>query len=217
MARKCPVIVGHRANSPVWLKRYIKSEVDMVEFDVWYRDGRIGLGHILEDERHVTLRERIARFLLSIHIRRPPRPARLPQILPERVGAWLDLKTRIPPKELEVFRGLLDGRQVAVSTRWHSDIPDIRRSLPGALVFASLDHRPADPVKSARESLADGLSLRFAYIDEDLVNELHSEGLLVAAWTLNDETSIMQAIKMGVDYLITDLPWKAFKYCKRIV
>lgn len=211
---KCPTIVGHRANSPTWLQRYIEAGVDMVEFDVWYKDGKIGLGHILEDERHVTLRERVARFLLSIHIRKPPSPTELPELLPRGMGVWLDLKTRIPPEELSVFKGLLYGRQVVVSTRWHSDIPGIRRVLSGAKVFASLDHRPADPVEAARGPKADGLSLRFTYIDEELVKALHGKALLVAAWTINEEGNILQAIKMGVDYIITDLPWEALKLCR---
>lgn len=211
---KCPVIVGHRANSPAWLQRYLESGVDMVEFDVWYKDGKVGLGHILEKERHVTLRERVARFLLSVHIRKPPSPAELPTLIPRGVGVWLDLKTRIPPEELTAFRGLLEGRHVAVSTRWHSDIPNIKRALPGARVFASLDHRPADPVGVALRSRADGLSLRFTYIDRELVNALHNEALFVAAWTVNEEGSILQAIKIRVDYIITDVPWEALELCR---
>ncbi|GAB6148197.1 glycerophosphodiester phosphodiesterase [Stetteria hydrogenophila] len=209
MARR-PVIVGHRANTAAWLKRYLKAGVDMVEVDVWHRNGVTGLGHILEDPGYATVRERIAHLLLSIHFRKPLGIEALPRLVPPGIGVWLDLKTRIPRACLSRLRVLTRGRRIVFSTRWHNWIPVIKEEVPEALVFASLDHRPAG-AREMKAVQADGATLRFTYIDEELVEELHSAGLQLAAWTVNEESEMRRVIEMGVDYLITDLPWRALR------
>lgn len=183
----------------------------MVEIDVG--PGAV-LGHPAERHRAPTLRERLAQALVSFHLRRPVEPSRLPAILPAGVGVWLDLKAPGLAGRLGVFTPLLDGgRVVAVSTRWHNEVDEVREALPGALVFASIEHRPADPPLEAAAAGADGLAVKHAYLDRGMAAELRRAGFLLAVWTVNDREAIARALDAGVDYVITDYPADALEAC----
>lgn len=52
----------------------------------------------------------------------------------------------------------------------------------------------------------DAFSINMAYIDKSVVDEIHSRGKQVFAWTVNDEETARKLTAMGVDSLITDYP-----------
>lgn len=53
---------------------------------------------------------------------------------------------------------------------------------------------------------ADNFSVRYNYITESMVEEVHAQGKEVYAWTLNTQNGMEQMLELGVDNLITDQP-----------
>ena len=47
---------------------------------------------------------------------------------------------------------------------------------------------------------------QFRLASRELIDEVHDEGLMVWAWTVNDEAEIKRLLSLGVDGLITDYP-----------
>ena len=77
--------------------------------------------------------------------------------------------------------------------------PDIRT---GILYVARL----VDPVAVARAAAADALHLNWNYVDRDLVREVHTAGLAVSVWTVNEPKDMRMLIGMGVDSIAADYP-----------
>lgn len=55
---------------------------------------------------------------------------------------------------------------------------------------------------------ADVISVKFRYLNADLVSKAHSRGMEVYAWTVNDEKDVNNLLLMGVDSIITDSPYE---------
>lgn len=53
---------------------------------------------------------------------------------------------------------------------------------------------------------ADNFSVRYNYITDRMVEEVHTQGKELYAWTVNDQGSMEQMLSHGVDNLITDQP-----------
>ena len=51
---------------------------------------------------------------------------------------------------------------------------------------------------------ADSFSIEATSINKKLVNEIHSSGKAIFAWTINTEESIQNMINLNVDNIITD-------------
>jgi glycerophosphoryl diester phosphodiesterase len=76
-------------------------------------------------------------------------------------------------------------------------------AVPGGILY---DARLIDPFEAARLAHADAVHPGWPNVTPDLVGEAHRRGLAVAVWTVNDEDTIVELARMGVDVLITDVP-----------
>ncbi len=61
----------------------------------------------------------------------------------------------------------------------------------------------------------DVLIPQFKLASRELIEEVHSEGLTVIPWTVNEVTEIKRLLQLGVDGVITDYPEKAVKVIAR--
>lgn len=52
----------------------------------------------------------------------------------------------------------------------------------------------------------DAFSINMAYIDKNVIDEIHSRGKQIFAWTVNDRETARKLTVMGVDSIITDYP-----------
>ncbi len=66
----------------------------------------------------------------------------------------------------------------------------------------------------AKASQADIISPEFKWINKEVVDHLHANGIQVAPWTLNDKRDIDKAVSWGVDAIITDYPAELIAYLK---
>ena len=46
----------------------------------------------------------------------------------------------------------------------------------------------------------------YQLLDRDQIDAAHAQDILVIPWTINDEKTIRELVKMGVDGIITDYP-----------
>lgn len=60
---------------------------------------------------------------------------------------------------------------------------------------------------------ADAFSIKYSYITNDMVKEIHKRGKEVYAWTVNSEEKVKEMMLKGVDSIITDNPYRT----KRII
>ncbi len=220
-----PVVVGHRANSGRIVFLYKRMGVRYVEVDVRSNNGLVVVGHGRPVINRATPIGRLWAWIdYKLFFRDPlvgvHRLSEWLRILQEDLGirgVLLDLKTRVNPEPLagEVeasgFRG-----DVYVSGEDHRFLASVKEALPGATVLASYSVMPWDIVGCTRGAGVDGVALRKDYVSGDVVEELHSSGLLVFAWTVNRVEDAVRVVEAGVDGVISDRPDIVYRALRRL-
>jgi len=200
------IILGHRANTLRWIKRYLKEGADGVEIDAIKKNNRLVALHVVPTRRKRLLRERIGDFLSSMKFT-PPLPIEiLLDYLPSNSYAIVDLKNRIEPSLVveSIERSGLDIGRVFVSTRFHDEAPSLASA--GLKVLLSLDSRPVDLEVLVEKSKASGVSMNIEFLDREAVEKLKEKGFVVASWLINSSKEYEKARRLGVEYAITDYP-----------
>ncbi len=212
----CPWVVGHRANTRRWIRKHLRSGADGVEVDLYLDEsGRLVISHPPSRRRYPLLRERLASILSGVHLTPGVSPGELAALLPRGAILWLDLKARGTARILSTLpREVREWRPLVVSTRFHDEAREALREAPGALVVLSLQSRPPSPALLAKQAGASGFTIESTYIDEGLVEEARREGLIVAAWVVNDEHEAARLARLGVDIIITDFPGMVKRVCR---
>ena len=52
---------------------------------------------------------------------------------------------------------------------------------------------------------------RLSVLNQEIVDKIHSLGLLVYSWTINEPQHISKAMQLGIDGIITDFPDRIMK------
>jgi len=196
-----PLIVGHRANNLTKLRLYLQLGVDAVEVDVTGREVRHGQGRI----KPATLREAILRRIFFNEPRGESFDRIVRGLLDRNVALVVDLK--FPNIDASIFSSLPGDGSVLISSKFHNILRSLKPWLEGRyLTLASIQERPANPVRVMEDALADGLSVELSYVDEELLDEVKGAGGLVYVWTVNDVEQALSLASMGVDAITTDRP-----------
>jgi glycerophosphoryl diester phosphodiesterase len=66
--------------------------------------------------------------------------------------------------------------------------------------------KTTDPVFFAQDSGANMFLPEFSLLTPALVREVHGTGMTLVAWTVNEDTEIHRAMKLGIDGIATDNP-----------
>ncbi len=128
-------------------------------------------------------------------------------------GVLLDLRPGVDLSALAraVTESGFSWREVEASSSDHELLARLKREIPEVPVLASI----ADKIVGLGEYLAangfDGASLKYTIIDESLARQLKNRGLRVYAWTVNDGGEARRLAGMGVEGIITDVPWRIRK------
>ena len=204
-------IVAHKANRKSLLLNYLRQGVEVVEFDVTLENGALLVKHEVDLGFHGLRGLLMSYGYLLLDGREPLfRPSTLEEYLRfvnGRAGVWLDLKSRGIEREAAALACAHGAKLVVVSSGFHNTLRLAREGCVNAvLMLGNVNYRPADPVKEVELASADGLSVNHSFLDEELVEELHSAGYKVAAWVVNDPGKALELARLGVDYLITDRP-----------
>ncbi|RLE56707.1 MAG: hypothetical protein DRJ40_04810 [Thermoprotei archaeon] len=205
-----PLVIAHACNSLGRVAKCISQGANVIEIDVYSYGGELIAYHPPDPVVPVS---RVKRFIESIRYsvkrsRAPKLRDLLSEVLKYPIGIWLDLK--VPRIEDSVCKlvmelGISDER-LYFSSAYHYSLRVIKELLPKSRTFISLSERPVDPYYVAKCAQADGVSIRIDFLDRELVEQLHTHGIKVVVWTLNDEGQIINAVKLGVDGIVTDIP-----------
>ena len=74
-----------------------------------------------------------------------------------------------------------------------------------------------DIVRWTRDAGATVLGIQHSALDARVVSAARSDGITVAAWTVNEEPDIQRAINLGADVIISDRPDLALKLARQPV
>ena len=206
MDRARPLVMGHRANTPRWIRVYLREGAQALEVDVYQRGGRVLVLHPPPSHRPRLARERLGNILGSLHLYPETPLEEHLQHVPPGVPVMLDLKGRVEPGPLlrSLERAGRGPGDVVVATRRHDSAPGLEAA--GFRVLLSLDCRPQSLAALAPRGGAAGVTVNHVYVDEGLVGEARSLGWLVAAWRVNRPGEARRLAGLGVDVLITDYP-----------
>lgn len=133
------------------------------------------------------------------------------EILAGKKLVILDLKafvnTDIVVETLELIERMGMTDEVMVSSFYPNILRQTKALNPyirTAFIFESLIGQMYHQWWRRNRTDCDELHVRFGLLDHDFISDSHKRGYKVATWTLNDEDNIIEAMKWGVDGIITD-------------
>jgi glycerophosphoryl diester phosphodiesterase len=156
-------------------------------------------------------RARVRRLRFDLELKRVP-------FHPETVGDSFDgdrpgvLEQRV----VELVRAANLVERVAVRSFDHRTVRAVRQlesGLTGQVLVA--DTVPADPVQVTRAAGAVVYCPAYRFLDEGLVRYLHSEGIRVLPWTVNDPQAWERLVGWNVDGITTDCPDQLAKFLRQ--
>lgn len=78
--------------------------------------------------------------------------------------------------------------------------------MPDVKGLLTLEEQPINLAEYIKRANADGISIKVAFVDESLINEVHKYGYMIATWTVNDIELARYLLHLGVDMVVTDIP-----------
>jgi glycerophosphoryl diester phosphodiesterase len=203
-----PAIIAHGGgNSTERVRSFREIRADYLEVDLWVHHGRFEARH----ERRV----RYTPILFEKwYLRRVGAHYGLVEMLQAAAetdaGIFLDIKNG-GARAAEILRANIDDvsgpppRMVASSQEWKA-LRAIREVCPEVDTYYSIDVAAKLDLflsVSERDERPRGVSCRHTLLTRETVAGLHSRGLLVVAWTVDDIERARELASWGVDGLTT--------------
>lgn len=191
------LVVGHAANTPRRVSRYLSSGADGVEIDVFWPD----IVHPPEGQPK-RLSGAVARWILHAFTTRFRR-YRVAEVLDvaREMGAKvvvLDIKTAPP----QAFEGVGDA---IFTSKNHPLLHKLAMNW-GRVVYPTLHSRPMRPWELVMGVGGRGASIHYSFVDEELISEFRARGLGLMVWTVNDAATAIRLADAGVNFITTDRP-----------
>ena len=124
-----------------------------------------------------------------------------------RIGLILELKNRgLAYDVCATVRASGFDRPVIYASFLREELQHVRRVDFAAQTMILLTRRPTNPVAAAVGLHATHVGLHLDTVTKPLVIALHSERLMVFAYTANQPAEISKMIALGVDGIISDFP-----------
>jgi glycerophosphoryl diester phosphodiesterase len=221
------VVIGHRGacgyapeNTLSSFARAIEDGVDMIEFDVWkcasgelvvFHDAKVdrltdGLGRI-ESKTWDDLKK-----LTVLDCERIPTLTEVFDFVDRRVKVYVELKgADIAQDVLQVIEHYIQHKQwqyddFLVASFDHVQLHNIKAANSLISVAALLYGIPMQLGACATDINAQVVVLDVDFINQCFVDDIHSRGMLVYVYTVNDIDDYIRLIRYGVDGIITDYP-----------
>lgn len=160
----------------------------------------------------VTVEEKTLEELLGITIKGGERLCTLEGYISvcKRYGkrAVLELKSDFTAEEIaDIMRiiselGYLDS--TTVISFEYNDLLAVRAVSPEQRVQYLTSRLDEDELERLISDRIDA-SIKYTAITKDVVDKLHAEGLEVGCWTVNNRFIAAQLVRLGVDYITTDI------------
>ncbi len=224
-----PLVIGHKGapvdspeNTLQSFESAINQGADMVELDLQESsDGHLVVIHDYDVKRvsnqdglvsEMTLHELKALDLGNGAV--IPTLEEVLDLAQGRIKVNIELKVSdIESMALSLVkqRGILED--IIFSSFYHGFLLELKEIDQTATTAILYNKPPEDVVSYAVELGAAAINPLFRNLEPDTVREAHEANLNVFPWTINDENTIEQYLKMGVDGIITDIPG----HCRNIV
>jgi len=225
-------IIGHRgaaAEEPENTLRGFRRALDAgaagVELDVHLtKDGRLAVIHDATVDRTTNGRGRVRDFALAElqkldagqgeHI---PGLEEVVELVLGRAHLLVELKhPEAAPALLSLCRERRLYEGVRIISFWHPVIKTLKEQEPRLQTGALMVGCPADPGGLARAALADTLVLNYQYVDWDLVNAAHRQGLQVSVWNIDTPEILKPYLEMNLDGICTNRPGEIMRYLRKL-
>ena len=207
-----PLIASHRSNSLRKIEKYLSIGVPIIEIDLVNSGPEPKLKH-MEDEEEIlqTIHYKSISYrvssLIEKHILKPYTLSEALKKISGRADIMLDLKNRnMAEKVVNTIKRIGYKGNVYVTSKYHEDLAKVKRLMPEVKVLATLEERLLNIYDYLSDIGLDGISVKYAFVDKDLVEELHGHKYLIAVWTVNDVEIAKYLAYLGVDIIVTDVP-----------
>ncbi|MDD2901540.1 MAG: glycerophosphodiester phosphodiesterase family protein [Syntrophales bacterium] len=223
-------IIGHRgaaAAEPENTLRAFKHALDAgaaaVELDVQLtKDGRLAVIHDETVDRTTNGRGRVKDYTLAelkkLDAGRGERLPALEEVVELVRGRGQILVELKQPESAPAFlalcrEGLLFEDLRAISF-WHPVIKGLKEQEPRLRTGALMVGCPADPVGLARAAATDTLVLNYRYVNGELTEAAHRQGLKVSVWNIDDPEDLAPYLAMNLEAICTNRPAEIIQYLR---
>lgn len=201
-----PRFIAHAAgNSEAAALAAIPDGPDFLEVDLWAHNGRLEARH---ERAAYPLPLLFEKWYFRLAPRKPFSLRALLVTLRSQAALMLDLKSGGEVAAALLRRSIegAPGVTVAASSQSWELLRTVARECPGVDLFYSIDvAAKLDLFLSVceRDSRPRGVSCNHRLLTKDVVDLLHSRGLIVIAWTVDDLERARELVAMGVDGITT--------------
>lgn len=213
-------IIGHRGvpslapeNTLASFDAAVKAGCSMIELDVHVVEGRLLVIHDETLERTTNGRGLLSNYSLD-QLRsldaglgqRIPFLEEVIELTPSEVTIQVELKGANTAAPTAALLARYPGRRFLISSFTLTELQTIRplTAHPLALLFKW----PPSDWKSLVTRLApvEALHVHWKAVSASLVAEAHHYGLCLAAWTVDDEPTLLRMAALGVDAVFSNCP-----------
>ncbi len=221
-------IMGHRGaaayepeNTLLSVRRALEMGVAAVEIDVQLtRDGRLAVIHDETVDRTTNGQGMVHDFTLA-ELKRldagkgEPVPAleQVADLVMGRAHLMVELKQpEAAPALLTFFQERQFCAHAHVISFWHPVLKRLKEAEPRLKTGVLMVGCPADPAGVARAARADALVLNYRYVNKELVNGAHREGLEVMVWNIDSPGILEPYLALDLDAICTNRPQEIIEY-----
>lgn len=208
------LIIGHRGaaelpeNTVPSFEKALENGADGVELDVRQTaDGQLAVVH------PAVVGSKAIQSSNYDDIRRLPKGYEIPlleDVLKQFASqAFLDIELKSPGFEepaVELIRKYAHPQKTLISAFDTQTLTKVFELYPEAQL-GFLYNRTQDE-ESRHNCPIEVVKPQFRLASRELISDVHSEGLRVFAWTVNDKPEMKRLLQLGVDAIITDYPEK---------
>lgn len=221
------ITIGHRGaagyepeNTLLSFRKAICLKVDMIEFDVQLcKSGEAVVIHDYRLERTTNGRGLVAeKNLIELQKLDAGKDQKIPTLkesletIGNKAEVNIELKGKSPSVEAGrivnsfIEKGINLLENIVFSSFMIEELRIIRKLLPDVRVALLFEKLPRDFNEIAVELQASSINLNFEFLTKNIVEEIHSRGHQVYAYTVNNPADKARMKTWGVDGIFTDFP-----------
>ena len=213
--------IGHRGamayaveNSRESIKKAFELDANMVEVDIRYTRNNIPLVFHDEKTNRITNGQKIVgntdfSELKTLKLKNGERILSLEELLhliPKNAFLNIELKEKKISKTFIEVLSKFDTKKILFSSFYHEPVlklKDFFREIKSGVLLVG---RPLNILELAKETKADYLDLNYEFVDKELIDAAHLEGIGVVVWKINELELMQKFIDLEVDGIISDNP-----------
>ncbi len=224
-------IMGHRGapayepeNTLRSIRRALKMGVTAVEVDVQLsQDGRLMVIHDDTVDRttngHGAVKDLTFAELRALNAGKGEPIPSLEEVVDLVKGrAHLVVELKQPDAAaplLRFFQEHLLFDAAHIISFWHPVLKTLKEQEPRLRTGVLMVGCPADPVGLARAARADALVLNYRYVNRELVDAAHRQGIRVIVWNIDDPEILKPYLAMNLDAIGTNRPQEIINYLSK--